>query len=257
MVRDMVRDKDKDQDRVKANKEIRVMKNIAETVRWTRRYQTALRRYLKQEGPVSLKPALKLGKEAAALGLKTLDLALIHKKALTGLGPDDDSVRTQEQWEEQAKRFFGETITPIEKTHGVSLKAAARVHEVTQVLHTREDDLTASSKLLKQSSIQRRKAEAALDRSEKNRRKLDTESKILNALLRKKTREILMMQEKKSRQTSLLLRNEIAQTLLALDLRLLALKKSVDASTQKMSKELDDTQQMVRESQTKIGGASS
>jgi signal transduction histidine kinase len=228
------------------------MKNTTETAQWTIRYQTALRRYLKREMPSDLQQALKLGKEASALNLETLDLALIHKNALTGLEPDDNSDKTRKQWAEQAKRFFAETVTPIEKTHEASLKAVALIHKITEELHARNADLTASVRLLNLSSVKRHKTEEALNMSKKNRRKLDRKSKILNALLRKKTREVLMMQEKINTKISLELQNEVAQTLLALHLRLLALKTSVDANTQKISKELDDTQQMVRESKQRL-----
>ncbi len=237
-------------------KVIRVMKNTVETGRWKRRYQTALRRYLKQGEAASLQPALKLGEEAAALGLVTLDLALIHKNALSAFGTGEHSVVTRERWAVQAARFFAETVTPIEAMHGASLKAAARVIEVTQMLQTRNADLTASARRLEQNSVRRRKAEAALDQSEKNRRRLSRESRSLNAALRKRTREILMAQEKKNRETSLQLQNEVAQTLLALDLRLLALRTAVEASTQKIANDLDATRQMVRQSKRKSGGVS-
>ena len=55
--------------------------------RWSRRYQAALRQHLKQ-GPASrLQPALRLGRQAAALGLETLDVARIHEGALAALEP--------------------------------------------------------------------------------------------------------------------------------------------------------------------------
>ena len=49
-----------------------------------RRYQAALRRYLQQGPAASLHPAVRLGRQAVALGLETLDLAVIHEQALLG-----------------------------------------------------------------------------------------------------------------------------------------------------------------------------
>jgi hypothetical protein len=230
------------------------MTHKAQTDKWNRRYRTALRRYLAQTNPASLSAALKLGEEAAALGMETLDVALNHEKALTALEPHANPAGSGETREEQAAKFFAETIAPIEKTHGASLKTAARIHAVTLALQKRNADLKDSARRLEQSSAELKKTEAALDLSEKNRRTLDKEAKKLAALLRKTTREILTTHEKKDKKTSLHLQNEVAQTLLAIDLRLLALKASAEVNTQKISKELDDTQQMVRESHNDLQG---
>lgn len=230
------------------------MKNTVETAKWTKRYKTALHRYLKTDSHASLKPALKLGKDAVALDLDTLSLARIHKKALTALESAENSAETRKCSVGQAQRFFAETVVPIEKTHCASLKAAARVQRMKKTLQRRKTESAASTLLLEQSVIKRQKAEATLDISGKNHRQLIKESKFLQDRLREKTCEILTMQENKKKKISLELQNEVAQTLLAIDLRLLALNTSVEANTHKISKELDDTQQMVRESLTKIDG---
>ena len=55
-------------------------------VRWAKRYPAALRNYLGQGPRSSLRPALGLGRQAAALGLEPLDVARIHEQALKALG---------------------------------------------------------------------------------------------------------------------------------------------------------------------------
>ena len=48
-------------------------------------YPAALRKHLKPSSKTSLQPAIRLGHQAVAFGLETLDLANIHVQALTTL----------------------------------------------------------------------------------------------------------------------------------------------------------------------------
>ncbi|MFO7938021.1 MAG: hypothetical protein R6V06_10520 [Kiritimatiellia bacterium] len=222
------------------------MKTKAKTTGWTQRYQSALEYYIRQESAENLQAALDLGKEADALGFSTLDLAMIHGRCLTALMPDDISDVDRNRWIERADSFFTKTLTPIENTHGSSMKAAAHIHELTQELNTRVADLRASTALLDQNYAKRRSVEEAVDLSEKKRKNLDRDSRKLTNLLRRKTHEVLMTQEKKNSEASLHLQNDVAQSLLALDLKLLALKASDKANAKKKIKELDDAQQIMR-----------
>jgi glutamine synthetase adenylyltransferase len=54
-------------------------------IRLSQQYVAALEKHLKQGPQASLEPALKMGREAVALGLETLDLARIHEQALVTL----------------------------------------------------------------------------------------------------------------------------------------------------------------------------
>lgn len=228
------------------------MKLKAEIDRWAQRYQTALRRHLTQGVPASLQPALRLGQQAAALGLETLDVALIHKRALTSLVPSDGSVKARERMVNRSKMFFAETLVPIEKTHGVALKAKFRVDQMAQALQRRTAESTASTRHLKRSIITRQKAESALEKSGTDRTKLLQQSDSLNTRLREQTRKILEVQEKERDKTSLQLRDEVAQTLLAINIGLLALKTSSEVNTGKFSKEIANTQRLVRESLKRV-----
>jgi len=230
------------------------MKIKPDTAGLAKRYQRALHRYLREASPASLKPALRLGQASVGLGLETLGLALIHKNALAAFEPAEKSARARKLRNEQAQRFFDETAVPIEKTHGASLKSAAQVQRVAQTLQRRKAESTASALLLERSVIKRQKAEKALGVSGDQRLKLAKESNHLHALLREKTRAILVEQELKRKKNSLQLQDQVAQALLAIDIRLLGLKKSAESDRRKFAKDLDETQRMVRKSLTKIKG---
>lgn len=224
----------------------------AETAGWSRRYQTALRRHLKQGLAASLQPALRLGLQASALGLETLDVARFHKQALTSLVSPDGTEAARQGMIRQAKSFFKEALVPIEKTHAAALKADLHVKQLTQKLHRRTQESSASTQKLESSIVQRQKAEAALKKSERTHSRLLNESGALQSRLRHQTRTILSAQERERQTTSRHLQDEIAQTLLAINIRLSALKTATQSSTEKLEKEISTTQRLVSDSVKRI-----
>ena len=223
------------------------MKANAETVGWSRHYRTALRKHIEQGTTASLQLARGLGREAAALGLEPLDLAMIHEQVLASVTARGLST-TGRRVTERAKRFFAETIVPIEKTHSAGVKADARVGQLTQTLRRRTVESSASTRRLNRSIIQRKGAEKSLKQSGDDQTRLLDESHRLQKHLRHLTRGILSVQESERSKTSRQLHDEIAQTLIAIDLRLLTLKKAAKSNTDNLKKEIANTQRMVKES---------
>ena len=221
--------------------------NTAQT-RWSRRYQLALRQHLKQSPRASLQPALRLGRQAVTLGLEPLDLALIHEQALRALVSPGGSLRTRQKMVEQAERFFAEAIVPIEKTHRAARKITVRVNQLTQTLRRRTAESASSTRHLKLGIVRRQAAEAALKVSGEHHRQLLQKSRQLQKFLRDQTRTMLSAQETERQKSSHQLHDEIAQTLLAIDVRLLALKKAAHAKTEILNKEIAETQRLVNQS---------
>lgn len=217
-----------------------------ETVGWSRRYQTALRKYVKQGVVASLRPAFVLGRQAVALGLETLDVAKVHEHALTNVVAPGGSSGTRQRMIVRASSFFAETIVPIEKTHRAALKADIHVKHLTQTLRRRTAESSASTQRLNRSILLRQGAEKALKKSGKHHAKLLVKAHRLQKHLRQLTCEILSAQEDKRQKTSRQLHDEIAQVLIAIDLRLLTLKKAARAGTANLKKEIANTQQLVQ-----------
>ena len=73
------------------------------------RYVAALRTHLRPGTGADLQPALRLGRQAVALGLETLELARIHERALVtlALAPAKPGLV------KRAEIFFTEANTPI------------------------------------------------------------------------------------------------------------------------------------------------
>ena len=214
---------------------------------WSRHYQTALRKHLEQNSGASLNSASKLGSQALALGLETLDVAGFHEQALLTLDGPNGSSRTRQRRVARAKTFFDETIVPIEKTHDAALKADEEIVELNcRLLNLVEESAAATSKL-EQGIAQRQAAETALQMSLEDYCRLTRESDRLDDRLREQTRTILSAQEDERKKTSCRLQDEIAQTLVAIQIKLLALKNTDLTGRANLSKEVAETQHIVRQ----------
>jgi signal transduction histidine kinase len=119
------------------------------------------------------------------------------------------------------------------------------VNSPTQTLPHPAIKATASSRHLKTGMSQRRAAEAALRKSTKHCSRLLAESRRLQKHLQQQAREALSVQEEERHKLSHQLQDDIAQTLLAIEVRLLALKTAAAANPASLAKEIASTQRLV------------
>ncbi len=220
---------------------------------WSRSYQAALRRYVHRGPTASLRSAARLGRQAVELGLETLDVARFHEQALMTLASLNGSSGTGQARTRRAKRFFAETIVPIEKTHRAALKAGVCVKRLTQTLCRRTMKSHAADRRLAQVIARREAAEALLERSGKRREKLLQRSNLLQGRVRDRARKAMSKQEDERGKISRLLHDDIAQTLLALHIRLLTFRKSAKADMGSIKKRIAKTQQVVDNAARTVG----
>jgi signal transduction histidine kinase len=220
----------------------------------SQRYASALQKHLKQ-GPDGLagrhtngESARQLGREAARLGMETLDVARIHEGAVAALGlaSSKDGIR------KRAEIFFAEAITPIEEGHRGALNTSAQLKRANKTLDRRTSALAASNRSLKQSIGHRKKVEDALKKSEEQSAKLMEESRRLQKHLRHLTQKILKAQEDKRKKLSRDLQDEIAQTLLGINVRLLTLRKEAVVNAKGFKKEIAGTQRLADKAEKNI-----
>jgi signal transduction histidine kinase len=212
--------------------------------RLSRGYATALHKHLKQGPKASLLPARKLGRRAAAIGLETLDVAKIHESALA----DMESSSSQDGIIKRAELFFTEAITPIEETHRAEIKANAKLNQLHTKLGRRTVDLAISHRSLKRGIVERKSAEQALKRSGGQYARLLKESRLLQKRLQRLTHQLLLAGEVKRKKISRTLHDEIAQTLLGINVRLLTLKQQATVKSKSFKKEIASTQRLVGKS---------
>ena len=210
----------------------------------SQRYVTALRKHLKQRPQASLQPARELGRQAMSLGLETLDVARIHDGALATL----EAASSRDGIMERAEAFFTEAVTPIEKTHRAALKANVRLSQLNKTLGRGTVDLAVSNRSLKQEIARRKTVEKALKKSGEHSKELLEESRRLQKHLQHLARRTMAAQENERKKVSHDLQDEIAQTLLGINVRLVSLKTAAKGNTANLTKKIASTQRLVEES---------
>jgi signal transduction histidine kinase len=207
------------------------------------RYQAALRQYL--EGTrASLRPARKLGDQAVALRLETLDVVRIHKAALAALA----SARCGEETARRADVFFAEVVTPIEQLHHAARLVNIQVQRLSKTLGHHTVALETAQQHLKQAIDRRKAAERALKQSGYYHVQLLRQSQRLQRRLRWLARQLLLTHEDQRCQLSRGLHDDLAQTLLGIQVRLLTLKSGIVTNASSLKKEIARTQCLVKSS---------
>lgn len=192
--------------------------------------------------------AHEIGRLAVSQGLETLDLAKIHDGALKALVPPDSSHETRDEICTRAAAFFTEAITPIEDTHQAAQEGRLQLDKLNETLDRSTLDLADSKRELQEGITGRKSAEAALKSVAEHPVELLKESRLLEEHLQEIAREILAANEEERKRMSIQLQDEIAQTLLGIHVRLLALKKEATDNRAGFSEEIAATQRLVEQS---------
>jgi two-component system sensor histidine kinase DegS len=210
----------------------------------SQRYVTALRKHLNQGPRASLQPALELGRRAVVLGLETLELARIHERALVTL----EAASSKDGIQKRAEIFFTEAIIPIVETHRAARQSKIQLNRLNETLGRRTVELAATHRQLKRGIVRRKSVEAALKISGRHYTKLLKDSLQLQEGLRQLTHQVLVAQEDERRKISRELQDEIAQTLLGINVRLLTLKQEARTNTKGLKNEIASTRRLVLKS---------
>jgi signal transduction histidine kinase len=210
-------------------------------IRLSQRYVVALRQHLKQGPRASLRPALGLGRRAVALGLETLELARIHERALVTL----EAAAGKDGFARRAEIFFTEAIIPIVETNHAARQSKIQLERLNKMLGRRTIELAATNHQLQRGIVRRKSMETALKKSGEHYAKLLKESLQLQEGLRQLAHQVLAAQENERRKISRELQDEIAQTLLGINVRLLSLKQETRSNITGLKNEIASTQQLV------------
>lgn len=212
--------------------------------RFSQRYVTVLRTHLKQGPRANLQPALTLGRRAVVLGLETLELARIHEQALITL----KLFSHKNGVIKRAENFFSEALTSIVKTHQAARQSKLDLHRLNQALDRRTEELAATNRQVQRGIVRRKRVEAALKKSGIHYGKLLKDSLQLQEGLRQLTHQVLVAHEDERKKISHELQDEIAQTLLAINVRLITLKQEARTNTKGLKNEIASTQRLVLKS---------
>ena len=207
-------------------------------------YLVALKRHLKLGPATSLQPALRLGRQAVAIGVETLELARIHEQALVTLSLSN----LKNKITQRAEMFFTEAMSPIVETHRAGRQCKLELNRLHVTLGHRTAELAATNCELQQGILERKSVEAALKRSGEHYTRLLKESLELQEGLRQLAHRLLQAQEEERKSISLELQNQIAQTLLGINVRLISLKQEARTNNKSLKNEIASTQRLVAKS---------
>jgi two-component system sensor histidine kinase DegS len=223
------------------NKHVKMKQTL---VQLSHQYATALGKHLKQGPQASLLPALELGRQAVALGVETLDLARIHEQALV----EFQLSNTKNGFTKLAGIFFTEANTAIEETHRAARQAKVDLSAMMATLGERTAELAASNRHLQRGVARRKVMEADSAKRGRRHQKSLEESLQLQTRLRHLTHQVLSAQEDERKKISCELQDEIAQTLLGINVRLLSLKEEARKNTNGLKNTIANTQRLVAKS---------
>ena len=215
-------------------------------------YATALRKHLCQDGHASLAPALRLGRQTLAIGLKTPHLARIHEEALVTLLLPGDLPGTKADNAKRAGIFFAGASLPIEQHRRAPGRTEADFIRLETALGTRTKELAAASRQLQQGVARRKAMDAANEKRRVLHKECLDESLQLQKRLRRLTHRALAAQEDDRKTISHALQNEIAQTLLGINVRLLTLQKEAQGRTKRFKNDIASTQRLIVRSATSV-----
>jgi signal transduction histidine kinase len=208
------------------------------------RYVTALRKHLKQGLRANSQPALGLGRRAVVLGLETLDLARMHERSVATL----ELSSKKNGFIKRAENFFNEALAPIVETHRAARQSKVDLSRLNETLSRRTVELAATNRQLQRGIVRRKQVEAALKKSGIHYTRLLKDSLQLQEGLRLLTHQVLAAQEDERKKISLELQDEIAQTLLGINVRLVSLKQEARSNTKGLKNEIASTQRLVAKS---------
>ena len=218
------------------------------TKRLAANYLEGLRAYLTDGSAIGFRLAHEIGSEAVVNDLEILALARIHDAACETLLPPNATPDMREELAARASGFFTEAILPIEKTHATALEARVELDQATDQLHQHTLALEDSNREIQQEITSRHHAEAALKTSEKSASVEQAESLVLEQQLQGIVHKILCANEVERTKMSQVLQHEIAQALLGIKIKLLALESEVSANQLSLSQEINTTHWLVETS---------
>ncbi len=213
-------------------------------IRLSQQYEAALETHFKRGPGASLAPALKLGRAAVVLKLDTLALARMHEQALLALGLSGK----KNAFVKLARTFFTEANAVIEQTHRAAQEGKASLSRSQAALGLRTEELAVSNRELLRGVAQRKVLADAATKNGQHYKDSLKESLQLQKQLRKLTHRVIGEQEDERHQISRKLQNEIAQTLLGINVRLLSLKQQSRGNTRNFRSAIASTQRLVLKS---------
>ncbi|MFA5265534.1 MAG: sensor histidine kinase [Opitutaceae bacterium] len=221
------------------------MKNVR--IELSARYLTALRSHLDKDS-LGSDGAQDLGRAALDGGLVTLDLAIIHEKAVVALAEAFDFANARNGSIKRAGKFFTQALIPLEAAHRTTRETNLLLKQRNSVLRKITAKLARGNRRLEREIERRKIGEETIRKGKDKYRLLFLESQIMQKKLRQLTRQIISAQEEERKEISRELHDEIVQTLIGINVELSALGKGTSVGLHSLKAKIASTQRLVENS---------
>ena len=211
------------------------------------RYATALEGHLAHPRQDRERPLAELGHEAVALGIEVLGMARIHESALNALGTP-----TAHGQAARAAQFFDEVAAPIMENSRSARRCRIALTRADAALNRRTSELAASRRMLQRGLVRRRKLEASLKSHHHSHAALLGESLRIQDELRQLTRRMILVQERQRRYIGQRLQDEIAQSMIGINIWLTSLKSEAGMNASRLKDSLTQTRRQFIASVRKV-----
>lgn len=208
-------------------------------------YKTALRSHLSKQRPAKgfSRDALRIGQNALALGVDTLELARIHDMTLVTMNIGSGNKRQLIR----AARFFSTAIIPLEKAHQAAQQSDVISNRLDNPLALRAQELSNANRFLKLRTSHQKCVADNLRKGLMEHATLLKESLKVQDGLRQSMRKVMEKQEKGRHRISLTLQDDIVQTLLGIELRLESVERDARENLKELKSKLANSQRLVEE----------
>jgi signal transduction histidine kinase len=210
------------------------------------RYLAALRTHLRRnQSPVGDR-AQSLGRAVMDQGLATLDLVVMHEQAIETIKASPTFGKNGTL--KRAGYFFTQALIPFEVSRRTAHAANRQLERRNAELRRITTALGQGNRRLKREITRREAGEQAIRQGKEEYRTLFLESQAMQKRLRQLTRQVLAVQEEERKEISRELHDEVVQTLLGINVELLALDKGASMGLHTLKTKIARTRRLVENS---------
>jgi signal transduction histidine kinase len=214
----------------------------------SQRYLAALRAHLAAGHARGAVAARALGRDALASGYGTLDLARIHDEALVALASTSAAAKARHHLLRRAGKFFTEALVPLEKGHRATRESLDQQRQRAETFRLHAAALAKGNRQLRREVVRRKAGEEAVRRGKEQIQGMLIEAQLTQKKLRHVTRQVLVAHENERRQISRELHDDVAQTLVGINVELATLGAAGALNPRTLRARIARTQRLVEKS---------